>query len=300
MDEVTIGVLGGSGLYAMSELSDVEERRVSTPFGDPSDVLTIGTLGGVRVAFLPRHGRGHRLLPSEIPVRANIYALKSLGVRWLLAASAVGSMKEEIEPMHMVIPDGLVDRTAGRVGTFFGEGIVGHVSLADPFCPILSHLVADAVERAGATVHRGGTYLCIEGPQFSTRSESRLYRSWGIDIVGMTGMPEARLAREAEMHYAMIAQSTDYDCWRESEEAVSAAMVVANVARNIATVRRSLHEVVPTVPNSLDDACASALAHAIQTNAEAISPAAVERLGCLYDRYAALPTAGVGPTARRT
>ena len=201
-----------------------------------------------RVAFLPRHGRGHRLLPSEIPVRANIYALKSLGVRWLLAASAVGSMREEIAPLHMVIPDQIIDRTMGRVSTFFGGGLVGHVSLAQPFCPTLAALLADAAERAGATVHRGGAYLCIEGPQFSTKAESLLYRSWGVSVIGMTGMPEAKLAREAEMHYAMIAQSTDYDCWHESEEAVSADMVVANVARNIATVRRALQELVPSVP----------------------------------------------------
>jgi len=286
MADVPIGVLGGSGLYAMAELADVEERRISTPFGEPSDVITIGSLGGTRVAFLPRHGRGHRLLPAEIPVRANIYALKSLGVRWLLGASAVGSMREEIAPLHMVIPDQIIDRTRGRVSTFFGGGLVGHVSLAQPFCPTLSRLLGDAAERAGATVHRGGTYLCIEGPQFSTRAESLLYRSWGVSIIGMTAIPEARLAREAEMHYAMIAQSTDYDCWRESEEAVSADMVVANVARNIATVRRALQELVPRVPAALEDACTSALAHAIQTAPEAINPDAVERLGLIYEKYA--------------
>src|SRR5579884_3989444 len=210
-NEVRIGVLGGSGLYAMDELTEIEERRVSTPFGEPSDTITIGSLRGVRVAFLPRHGRGHRLLPSEIPVRANIYALKSLGVRWLLAASAVGSLREEIAPLHMVIPDQLIDRTTGRVGTFFGGGLVGHVSLAQPFCPTLSGLLADAAERAGATVHRGGTYLCIEGPQFSTKAESLLYRSWGVSVIGMTGIPEAKLAREAELPYALLALATDYD-----------------------------------------------------------------------------------------
>lgn len=285
MSDIAIGVLGGSGLYAMDELTDVEERRVSTPFGEPSDLITIGSLRGVRVAFLPRHGRGHRLLPSEIPARANIYALKSMGVRWLLAASAVGSMREEIEPLHMVIPDQIVDRTRGRVSTFFGGGLVGHVSLAQPFCPTLSHLLAGAAERAGATVHRGGVYLCMEGPQFSTRAESLLYRSWGISIIGMTAMPEAKLAREAEMHYAMIAQSTDYDCWHESEEAVSADMVVANVARNIATVRRSLLELMPAIPAELEDACVTALAHAIQTSPEAINQEAAERLGIIYEKY---------------
>ena len=287
MSEATIGVLGGSGLYAMAELTDVEERRVSTPFGEPSDVITIGSLHGTRVAFLPRHGRGHRLLPSEIPVRANIYALKSLGVRWLLAASAVGSLREEIAPLHMVIPDQLIDRTFGRVSTFFGGGLVGHVSLADPFCPTLAGLLAAAAERAGATVHRGGAYLCIEGPQFSSRAESLLYRQWGASIIGMTGIPEARLAREAEMHYAMIAQSTDYDCWHESEEAVSADMVVANVAKNIATVRRSLQELIPAIPAELEDACTMALAHAIQTSPDAINPDAVERLGIIFEKYKA-------------
>jgi 5'-methylthioadenosine phosphorylase len=287
MADVPIGVLGGSGLYAMAELADVEERRISTPFGEPSDVITIGSLGGTRVAFLPRHGRGHRLLPAEIPVRANIYALKSLGVRWLLGASAVGSMREEIEPLHMVVPDQIIDRTRGRVSTFFGGGLVGHVSLAQPFCPTLSRLLGEAAERAGATVHRGATYLCMEGPQFSTRAESLLYRSWGVSIIGMTAMPEARLAREAELHYALIAQSTDYDCWRESAEAVSADLVVANVAKNIATVRRALAELVPRVPAELEDACTSALAHAIQTAPEAINPDAVERLGLIYAKYAA-------------
>ncbi len=286
-DDVAIGVLGGSGLYAMDALTEVEERRVSTPFGEPSDTITIGTLHGTRVAFLPRHGHGHRLLPSEIPARANIYALKSLGVRWLLAASAVGSMREEIAPTHMVIPDQIVDRTRNRVGTYFGGGLVGHVSLAQPFCPTLSGLLADAAERAGATTHRGGTYLCIEGPQFSTRAESLLYRSWGVSVVGMTAMPEARLAREAEMHYAMIAQSTDYDCWRESEDAVSADMVVATVARNIGTVRRAIQEVVPAIPpDALEDACSTALAHAIQTAPDAIDPEALDRLGLIYAAYA--------------
>ncbi len=286
-ERVTIGVLGGSGLYAIDELTDVEERRVSTPFGEPSDAITIGTLHGTRVAFLPRHGRGHRLLPSEIPVRANIYALKSLGVQWLIAASAVGSMREEIEPLHMVIPDQLIDRTVSRVGTFFGGGLVGHVSLAQPFSPLLSSLLADAAERAGATVHRGGTYVCIEGPQFSSKAESLLYRSWGVSVIGMTALPEARLAREAEMHYAMIAQSTDYDCWHESEEAVSADLVVANVARNIATVRRSLLELVPTIPATPpDDDITNALAHAIQTAPDAINPEAVERLGIIFEKYA--------------
>jgi 5'-methylthioadenosine phosphorylase len=281
-----IGVIGGSGLYAMSELTDVEEVRVSTPFGDPSDAITIGTLAGERVAFLPRHGRGHRILPSDIPVRANIYALKSLGVEWVVAASSGGSLREEIAPLHMVVPDQLIDRTKNRVSTFFTTGLVGHVGFADPFCPVLAGLLATAAESVGATVHRGGTYICMEGPAFSTRAESHLYRSWGASIIGMTALPEAKLAREAELHYALIAQSTDYDCWRESEEAVSAEMVVANAARNIATVRRTLFALVPTIPERGDDMCANALATAIQTTPDAISTQAAEQLGIIYQRYA--------------
>ncbi len=285
MSTARIGVIGGSGLYAMEELTDVEEVRVSTPFGDPSDAITIGTLKGERVAFLPRHARGHRILPSDIPVRANIYALKSLGVQWVIAASAVGSLREEIEPRHMVIPDQIIDRTKNRISTFFTTGLVGHVGFADPFCPILSRLLAEAATQAGATVHRGGTYICMEGPAFSTRAESNLYRSWGASVIGMTALPEAKLAREAEMHYAMIAQSTDYDCWRESEEAVTAEMVMGNVARNIDTVRRSLLALVPTIPQAGDSMCADALGSAIQTAPDAISPEAVKQLGLIYQRY---------------
>ena len=284
--QVRIGVIGGSGLYAMSELTAVEEVRVSTPFGDPSDAITIGTLAGERVAFLPRHARGHKILPSDIPVRANIYALKSLGVQWVIAASAVGSLREEIAPLHMVIPDQIIDRTKARISTFFTTGLVGHVSFADPFCPVLAELLAAAAEQAGATVHRGGTYVCMEGPAFSTRAESNLYRSWGASVIGMTGLPEAKLAREAEMHYAMIAQSTDYDCWRESEEAVSAEMVMGNVARNIDTVRKSLLALIPTIPQQGDALCADALSTAIQTAPDAISPEAAAHLGIIFDRYA--------------
>jgi 5'-methylthioadenosine phosphorylase len=286
MSSARIGVIGGSGLYAMDELTNVEEVRVQTPFGDPSDAITIGTLMGERVAFLPRHARGHRILPSDIPVRANIYALKSLGVEWVVAASAVGSLREEIAPTHMVIPDQLIDRTKSRPSTFFTTGLVGHVGFADPFCPTLSGLLASAAELAGATVHRGGTYVCMEGPAFSTRAESNLYRSWNASIIGMTGLPEAKLAREAELHYAMIAQSTDYDCWRESEEAVSAEMVMGNVARNIHTVRQSLLALIPTIPARGSCGCDAALATAIQTAPDAISPAAVKQLGLIYQKYA--------------
>jgi 5'-methylthioadenosine phosphorylase len=286
MTKARIGVIGGSGLYAMDELTDIEEVRIGTPFGDPSDVITIGTLVGERVAFLPRHARGHRILPSDIPVRANIYALKSLGVEWVIAASAVGSLREEIAPQHMVIPDQLIDRTKNRVSTFFGTGLVGHIGFADPFCPTLSGLLASAAEQAGATVHRGGTYVCMEGPAFSTRAESHMYRSWGASVIGMTGLPEAKLAREAELHYAMIAQSTDYDCWRESEEAVSAEMVMGNVARNIHTVRNSLLALIPIIPHDASCPCPHALSTAIQTAPDAIEPDAAKRLGLIYAKYA--------------
>lgn len=286
MTQARIGVIGGSGLYAMSELTDVEEVAVKTPFGDPSDAITIGTLAGERVAFLPRHARGHRILPSDIPVRANIYALKQLGVQWVIAASAVGSLREEIAPTHMVIPDQIIDRTKNRVSTFFTTGLVGHVSFADPFCPVLAGLLAGAAERVGATVHVGGTYICMEGPAFSTRAESNLYRSWGASIIGMTALPEAKLAREAELHYAMIAQSTDYDCWRESEEVVSAEMVMAAVASNVETVRRTLLALIPTIPPEGDALCANALSTAIQTAPDAISPEAAAQLGLIYERYA--------------
>ena len=286
MSKPRIGVIGGSGLYAMDELTDVEEVDVDTPYGKPSDTIVVGTLLGERVAFLPRHARGHRILPSAIPVRANIYALKKLGVEWVIAASAVGSLREDIAPAHMVIPDQIIDRTKNRVSTFFTTGLVGHLSFADPFCPTLSVLLAEAVGKAGGTVHRGGTYICMEGPAFSTRAESHLYRSWGASIIGMTALPEAKLAREAEMHYAMIAQSTDYDCWRESEEAVTAERVVATVSRNIATVRASLLALIPSIPLQGGCQCASALASAIQTSPEAISPDAVQQLGIIFQKYA--------------
>jgi 5'-methylthioadenosine phosphorylase len=286
MSKARIGVIGGSGLYAMDELTEVEEVRVTTPFGDPSDSITIGTLQGERVAFLPRHARGHRILPSDIPVRANIYALKSLGVEWVIAASAVGSLREEIAPTHMVIPDQIIDRTKARQSTFFTTGLVGHISFADPFCPVLSAALGDAATAAGATVHRGGTYICMEGPAFSTRAESHMYRSWGASIIGMTALPEAKLAREAELHYAMIAQSTDYDCWRESEEVVTAQMVMGTVARNINTVRRSLLALIANIPQKGDCGCADALGSAIQTAPDAISPEAAKQLGLIYQRYA--------------
>jgi len=217
MADAKVGVIGGSGLYQMEGMGEsVEEVRVRTPFGDPSDAITIGSIEGTRVAFLPRHGKGHRLSPTEVPVQANIFALKSLGVEWIISVSAVGSLKEEIAPLHLVIPDQLIDRTKSRVNSFFGNGIVVHVGFADPFCPVLANVLFDAARDVGVVVHRGGTYVVMEGPLFSTRAESNLYRLWGASVIGMTALPEAKLAREAEICYATLACATDYDCWHET------------------------------------------------------------------------------------
>ncbi|MDP2952445.1 MAG: S-methyl-5'-thioadenosine phosphorylase, partial [Chloroflexota bacterium] len=240
MAHARIGVIGGSGLYEMEGLADIEEARVKTPFGDPSDTIVVGTLEGTRVAFLPRHGRGHRISPTRLPARANIYALKSLGVEWVISVSAVGSLKEEIRPLDLVVPDQLIDRTRSRVNSFFEDGPVVHVGFADPFCPVLSRSLYEAAREAGARVHRGGTYVVMEGPLFSTRAESDLYRSWGASVIGMTALPEAKLAREAEICYATLACATDYDCWREGHESVTIEMVIANLTQNVATAKQIL------------------------------------------------------------
>lgn len=285
-EEIRIAVIGGSGLYRMPGLTETESRIVETPFGAPSDAITIGTLAGRRVAFLPRHGVGHRIPPSLVPARANFYALKSLGVRVVLSVSAVGSLREEIAPLHLVVPDQIIDRTTSRPRTFFDrEGLVGHVSLAEPFCPSLRTLLIEAAREAGATVHASGTYLCIEGPRFSTKAESRLYRQWGLDIIGMTAMPEAQLAREAEMCHAVLALATDYDVWHESEEGVSAALVVQNLFRNIATAQDVIRRVVPRIALDQDDACASALAGALITEPSRVPPDVRARLGLIVDKY---------------
>ena len=246
MTEATLGFIGGSGLYDIEGLTDRREVEVNTPFGDPSDTIVTGSLDGVRVAFLPRHGRGHRISPTEIPVRANIYALKSLGVERVLSVSAVGSLKEELKPLDLVIPDQIIDRTKTRVSTFFGDGLVAHVGFADPFCAYLRGAALDAAHGL-TTVHDGGTYVVIEGPQFSTRAESALYRSWGADVIGMTALPEAKLAREAEICYATLAFVTDYDVWREAEEDVSVEMVVANLMKNVDTARSIIRNVTARV-----------------------------------------------------
>jgi 5'-methylthioadenosine phosphorylase len=296
--KASLAVIGGSGFYHMEGVSGVEEVQVSTPFGDPSDAITIGTLEGERVAFLPRHGRGHRISPTELNQRANIYALKTLGVERIVSISACGSMREDIRPLDAVVPDQILDRTRSRPSTFFGDGIVAHVSFADPFCPELSALLYDAAadilgpaeegSRLGPRpprAHRGGTLLCIEGPQFSTRAESRIYRSWGVDLIGMTVIPEAKLAREAEICYGTLAFATDYDVWHETEEVVSVEMVVENLLRNVATARQILREVVGRVRSLPDCGCQRALETAIITQREAIPPAVKARLAPIIGKY---------------
>jgi 5'-methylthioadenosine phosphorylase len=285
MPEVKIGIIGGSGLYKMEGMMGVEKVKVSTPFGEPSDAIILGNLEGVKVAFLPRHGEGHRIGPSELPAKANIYALKSLGVERIISVSAVGSLKEEIEPLDIVIPDQLIDATKGRASTFFTGGIVGHVSLAEPFCPVLRQISFEVSTKVGANVHKGGTYLVVEGPQFSTKVESQLYCSWGVDVVGMTGLPEAKLAREAEICYATLAIVTDYDCWHPSYESVTTEMILTNLRKGIDTVRKILKLLLPSVPQKRDCACASALKYAIATEAKYIPKEKRKELGLLIGKY---------------
>lgn len=285
MASAQVAVIGGSGLYQIEGLSDVEEVKVNTPFGEPSDSIIIGTLGGVRVAFLPRHGRGHRISPSELPARANIFALKSLGVERIISVSAVGSLKEEIAPLHLVIPDQLIDRTRGRASTFFGGGIVAHVGFADPFCPVLSRVLYEAARGTGATTHFGGTYVVIEGPQFSTKAESRLYRSWGADIIGMTALPEAKLAREAEVCYATLALVTDYDVWHSAEQTVSVELVVTNLLKNVQVAKEVIKRAVTMIPAERDCSCATALKDAIITAPEYIPEKVKQDLSLLIGKY---------------
>jgi 5'-methylthioadenosine phosphorylase len=273
---VTIGIIGGSGLYDMVELTEREERRIETPFGEPSAPYVIGTLRGKRVAFLARHGAGHRLLPSELPFRANIYGFKTLGVEYILSASAVGSLKQEYKPMDLVIPDQFLDRTRGRVSTFFGRGLVAHVGFAHPFCAPLSDIAFRSAKGAGATVHKGGTYVCMEGPQFSTLAESQLYRSWGMDIIGMTNLQEAKLAREAEICYTTVALVTDYDSWHPEHDQVTVEMIVANLMRNAQTAQQVIAAAVGALPFERTCECATALKHAIITRPEVV-PADVKR-----------------------
>jgi 5'-methylthioadenosine phosphorylase len=285
-DNVQIAVIGGSGLYQMEGLSDITERHVSTPFGDPSDALIIGTLSGARVAFLPRHTRGHRLTPSEVPYRANIYALKSLGVEYVISISACGSLREDLHPGDVVIPNQLVDFTKKRESSFFGRGLVAHVGVADPFCPDLSELLADASAAAGGTVHRGGRFITIEGPRFSTKGESHLYRAWGMDIIGMTTSPEAFLACEAEMCYAVMAHVTDYDVWHEEEEPVNVEALIAILNQNTALAQRVVGSVVESlVGMDRTCACQSALGSALITRRDLIPPELIEQLGPIVSKY---------------
>ena len=285
MSEVTLAVIGGSGVYDIEALTDIEERHISTPFGDPSDSIVIGTLSGKRIAFLPRHGRGHRLTPSEVPYRANIWALKSLGVERIISISACGSMKDRYAPRHIVIPDQVYDNTKRRDYSFFGDGLVAHIGIAEPFCPHLRQVLHQAVERAGGTVHMGGTFIVIEGPRFSTRGESNIYRSWGVDIIGMTAVPEAQLAREAEICYATMAHVTDYDVWHEEEEAVNVEMLIANLMANAALSKAAITELVPMVTDERHCDCSSAVSTAIITSRDVIPEAKIEQLGPIVAKY---------------
>ena len=280
-----IGIIGGSGLYSMDGLAGIREVRVRTPFGEPSDALMVGTLDGVRAAFLSRHGRGHRIAPTDINYRANIYALKTLGVSRVISVSAVGSMKEALKPGHVVLPDQFIDHTKRRVSTFFEQGIVAHVAFADPVCATLSETLHQAATGVGATVHQGGTYLCIEGPQFSSRGESFLYRQWGVDVIGMTNMPEAKLAREAELCYATMALVTDYDCWHGSEESVTVEMILATLHNNVAQAKRILRAAVPSAQGAAKCPCGSALQYAIVTAPERIPAALRKKLKPLIGKY---------------
>lgn len=287
-DDIALAVIGGSGFYEMPGLEDVEEINVDTPFGPPSDAIRVGRLGGSRVAFLARHGQGHRHLPSELPQRANFWALKSLGVRRVLSVSAVGSLREDYRPSDLVLPDQIIDRTSGlRPATFFGSGAVAHIALADPFCSSMQEHVGAAAGEAGATVGIGGTYVVVEGPAFGTRAESNLYRSWGASIVGMTALPEAKLAREAELCYVTLSAVTDYDSWHESEEEVTADMVFGTLQHNVETSREAIRQLIPRIAEDLDRTChcESSLDVALVTAPEAIPHDARERLAPILARW---------------
>jgi 5'-methylthioadenosine phosphorylase len=284
-DKATIGVIGGSGLYEMEGLTRIRTVKLTTPFGRPSDDYIIGTLHGMRVAFLPRHGRGHRIMPTDINYRANIYGMKKLGVERILSVSAVGSMKEKIEPGHIVVPDQFYDHTKQRRSTFFGDGVVAHVGMADPVCSDLSRLLAEAGVSVGAIVHRGGTYLCMEGPQFSTRAESLIYRTWNVDVIGMTNATEAKLAREAEICYSTIALATDYDCWHHSEEAVTVEAVLAVMKHNIETSKAMIREAVRSLSAARTCACGEALLNTIMTPEKLIPARTKKDLAPIIGKY---------------
>ena len=285
MKKAEIGIIGGSGLYAMPGLTSVREERVTTPFGEPSDAVILGELEGRTVAFLARHGRGHRILPSELNFRANIFAMKMLGVERILSVSAVGSLKEEHKPTDFVIPDQFIDRTYARVSTFFGEGIVAHVAFGDPICATVASAFQSACDTVGVIGKSGGTYVCMEGPQFSTRAESNLYRSWGADVIGMTNLQEAKLAREAEICYATLAMVTDYDCWREGHDDVTVDQVVAVIHQNAGNASKVVRAAVAAMPTGRICACANALQHAILTDRKAIPAETRQKLSILLDKY---------------
>jgi 5'-methylthioadenosine phosphorylase len=282
-DSAQVGVIGGSGFYEL--LENAREVKLETPFGAPSDSYFLGEIAGVAVAFLPRHARGHRILPAEVNYRANIWGMKALGVQYLLSASAVGSLREELRPLDVVVPDQLFDRTSGRASTFFGDGVVVHMSFADPFCPYVCGLLVEHGRAVGATIHQGGTYVCIQGPQFSTRAESHVYRQWGMDVIGMTNLQEAKLAREAELCYATMALVTDYDVWYQGEADVSLEQVLANVRRNIETAQAIVRRVVPALQLDRDCGCRHAVEQAINTPAELIPPATRSKLDLLIGKY---------------
>ena len=283
--DIKIGVIGGSGIYEMEGISRIEEISISTPFGNPSDKFMVGDLNGIKIAFLPRHGRGHNLLPSELNYRANIFGFKKLGVTHLISITAVGSLQENIAPLDIVIPDQLFDRTFQRENTFFGDGLVAHIPFAEPFCPVLSDLLFQAASSITAKVHKGGTLVTIEGPAFSTKAESRLYQKWGIDIIGMTSLQEAKLAREAEICYGAIAMVTDYDCWREKSEAVSVKVVLSYLEKNTNCAKKILHRLAPQITKETNCDCGHSLKDAIMTRMEGINEDTRQRLFPLIEKY---------------
>ena len=280
-----IGIIGGSGLYSMPGFEAAEEIVIKTPFGDPSDNYVLGKLAGKHVAFLTRHGRGHRISPSELNFRANIYGMKSLGVERIISLSAVGSLKEEHRPLDFVIPDQFFDRTRGRISTFFGEGLVAHISFADPICPQLADVVSYACMSTGVNTKKGGTYLCMEGPAFSTKAESNVYRSWGMDVIGMTNLQEAKLAREAEICYVTVAMVTDYDCWHPHHDAVTVTDIVGNLMKNAENACAAVAAAVAAMPGARTCKCGSALQHAILTDKASVPAATRQKLGLLVDKY---------------
>ena len=283
--QATIGIIGGSGLYAMNGLTELREMRIKTPFGDPSDAIVLGSLEGKRVAFLARHGRGHRILPGEINYRANIYAMKLMGVERIISVSAVGSLKEDLRPGEFLVPDQFFDRTKNRASTFFGEGIVAHVAFAHPTCGQMSGILADACVHEAIKVHRRGTYICIEGPQFSTLAEAQVHRQLGFEVIGMTNVTEARLAREAEICYATIAMITDYDCWHPEHESVTASQIIATLVQNAENAQKVLRTSVREMPASRGCKCGSALSHALVTDLKIVPTATKRRLAAIIGKY---------------